>query len=164
MLKSFRPSPNMNLSDLIQPGHVIAEMRSDDQMGTIVELIDHLVTCGGLESGLREGAIAALRAREEQRSTGIGGGVAIPHCFLPGLDEVVAVFGRSTGGIDFCAVDHAPVHFVVLFMVPEAQHTLHLKTLAAIAKVLNSAEIRSRLAAAADASDILEVLAPKSPA
>lgn len=162
MLEGSRPAPQMNLADLIQPGHVIAEMKSDDQSGAIAELVDHLIASGGLASRFREEAVTALRSREEQRSTGIGGGVAIPHCFLPGLDEVVAVFGRSTGGIDFCAVDHAPVYFVVLFMVPEAQHTLHLKTLAAIAKVLNSAEIRSRLAAAADASDILDVLAPKS--
>ncbi len=165
MLEGFCSAPLMNLADLIQPGHVIAEMRSDDQMGAIAELVDHLIDSGGLARGFREEAVSALRSREEQRSTGIGGGVAIPHCFLPGLDEVVAVFGRSSGGIDFCAVDHAPVYFVVLFMVPEAQHTLHLKTLAAIAKVLNSAEIRSRLATALDAADILDVLAPKpSPA
>lgn len=158
------PFPSMSLADLIQPGRVLAEMRSDEQIPAIIELVDHLVASGTLSADLRDAAVAALKIREEQRSTGIGGGVAIPHCFLPGLDEVVAVFGRSSHGIDFCSVDHAPVHFVVLFMVPEAQHTLHLKTLAAIAKVLNSAEVRNRLAAAADETDLIEVLSPHNAA
>lgn len=152
----------MTLAELLSPGRVIAEMRSDEQDSAIEELVDHLVGAGALPPEKRDEAVAALKAREEQRSTGIGGGVAIPHCFLPGLDEVVAVFGRSSGGIDFSAVDHAPVYFVVLFMVPEAQHTLHLKTLAAIAKLLNSAETRNRLASALDESDILDVLSPQS--
>jgi mannitol/fructose-specific phosphotransferase system IIA component (Ntr-type) len=150
----------MTLADLLRPGRVIPEMRSDEQLPAIAELIERLVEVGALPSELRETALEALRLREEQRSTGIGSGIAIPHCFLPGLEEVMAVFGRSTGGIDFCAVDHAPVHYVVLFMVPEAQHALHLKTLAAIAKTLNSAETRSRLAAAADEADLLEILGP----
>ena len=153
----------MTLADLIFPGRVIAEMQSDEQFPAIDELLAHLVSVGALDHDLLETAAAALRSREEQRSTGIGGGIAIPHCFLPGLKEVVAVFGRASDGIDFCAVDHAPVHFVVLFMVPEAQHTLHLKTLAAIAKTLNSAEVRTRLAAATDEADLLEVLSPRRP-
>ncbi len=154
----------MTLADLLFPGRVIVEMQSDEHIPAIVELIDHLVAGGTLPADKRDEAIAALRHREEQRSTGIGGGVAIPHCFLPGLEQVVAIFGRSTDGIDFSAVDLAPVHFVVLFMVPEAEHSLHLQTLAAIAKTLNSAELRNRLAAAVDESDLLEVLAPKNAA
>ena len=101
-----------------------------------------------------------LSLREEERSTGIGNGVAIPHCFLPGLGEVVSVFGRSTAGIDFHAVDHVPVQFVVLFMVPEAQHSLHLQTLASIARALNPAEVRQRLADAPDEAALLDALRP----
>ena len=136
----------MTLADLLTPGCVIAEMQSDEQFPAIAELVDRLVSSGSLPDAKQAEALAALTAREEQRSTGIGGGIAIPHCFLTDLESVVAIFGRSTGGIDFCALDRAPVHFVVLFIVPESQHTLHLKTLAAIAKILNSAETRSRLA------------------
>lgn len=148
----------MTLAELLTTDRVIAEMRSDEQIPAVVELVDHLVANGDLSAELRESALAALKAREEQRSTGIGGGVAIPHCFLAGLESVTAVFGRSVGGIDFCALDRAPVHFVVLFMVPEGQHTLHLKTLAAIARILNSAEIRSRLSEATGETELVEIL------
>jgi nitrogen PTS system EIIA component len=148
----------MTLADLLTPGCVIAEMQSDEQFPAIAELVERLVTSGSLPIAKKQEALAALHAREEQRSTGIGGGIAIPHCFLAGLESVVAIFGRSPAGIDFCALDRAPVHFVVLFIVPESQHTLHLKTLAAIAKILNSAETRSRLAAAADETTLFEIL------
>jgi nitrogen PTS system EIIA component len=152
----------MTLADLLTPGCVIAEMQSDEQFPAIAELVDRLVSSGSLPAAKQAEALAALTAREEQRSTGIGGGIAIPHCFLTDLESVVAIFGRSTGGIDFCALDRAPVHFVVLFIVPESQHTLHLKTLAAIAKILNSAETRSRLAEATDESALFEILSLKA--
>jgi mannitol/fructose-specific phosphotransferase system IIA component (Ntr-type) len=152
----------MTLADLLTPGCVVAEMQSDEQFPAIAELVDRLVSSGSLPDAKQAEALAALTAREEQRSTGIGGGIAIPHCFLTDLESVVAIFGRSTGGIDFCALDRAPVHFVVLFIVPESQHTLHLKTLAAIAKILNSAETRSRLAEATDESALFEILSLKA--
>ena len=152
----------MTLADLLTPGCVIAEMQSDEQFPAIAELVDRLVSSGSMPAAKQAEALAALTAREEQRSTGIGGGIAIPHCFLTDLESVVAIFGRSTGGIDFCALDRAPVHFVVLFIVPESQHTLHLKTLAAIAKILNSAETRSRLAEATDESALFEILSLKA--
>lgn len=133
-------------------------MDSDEHWPAIVELVEHLVAEGSLAPEQREPALEALKSREDQRSTGIGGGIAIPHSFLPGIDDVITVFGRSTPGIEFGAVDRAPVHFIVLFLVPEAQHTLHLKTLAAVAKILNSADTRNRLGEAKGEEEILDIL------
>ncbi len=152
----------MALSDLILPGRILAEMRSSERIAALAELVDHLVMAGVLPGTARDVALEALTLREEQRSTGIGNGVAIPHCFLTGLDEVIAVFGRSPQGIDFHSVDHVPVRFLLLFMVPEAQHSLHLKTLATIARVLNQPEVRQRLADAPDEAAILDALRPST--
>ena len=68
------------------------------------------------------------------------------------------MFGRSGEGIDFEAIDNAPVRFIVLFMVPEAQYHTHLRTLAAIAKTLTNGQIRERLAKAKDSEAILKIL------
>ncbi|NLT71393.1 MAG: PTS transporter subunit EIIA [Verrucomicrobiaceae bacterium] len=154
----------MTLAELLTPGCVIAEMQSDERFPAIAELVAGLVASGSLPAALRSDALTALQAREEQRSTGIGGGIAIPHSFLAGLESVVAIFGRSSKGIDFSSDDRAPVHFVVLFLVPESQHTLHLQTLAAIAKILNSARTRSLLAEAADEAALFEILSPRTAA
>ena len=90
-------------------------------------------------------------------STGIGFGIAIPHCSSDQLDEVVAAFGRSSTGIEFDALDNAPVKFVVLFIVPKNQFQTHLRTLASIAKFLNDRSVRERLGAAKSAGEILAI-------
>lgn len=139
-------------------------MEAEEHWPAIEELVGQLVSIGSLPEDQQEAVLEALKLREEQRSTGIGGGIAIPHCFSESIEEVVAIFGRSHAGIDFCALDRAPVHFVVLFVVPQSQYTLHLKTLAAIAKILNSAETRQRLADAASEEEIIEILSQKAAA
>lgn len=152
----------MTLAELLSSDRVIAEMQSTEHWPAIEELVNHLVASGNLDESLKEQTLTALRAREDKRSTGIGGGIAIPHCFIADLKEVVTIFGRSTEGIEFCSLDRAPVHFVVLFLVPEAQYTMHLKTLAAIAKLLNSAETRSQLANASSEAELISILTRKA--
>ncbi len=152
----------MTLASLLTPDRVIASMEATEHWPAILELVDRLVANGDYPASGRETILASLHDREEQRSTGIGGGIAIPHAFSDDIEEVTAIFGRSTGGIEFGALDNAPVHYIVLFLVPREQYTLHLRTLAAIAKILNSAEVRNRLSEAGSVSEILDVLALKS--
>src|SRR6056297_174512 len=149
----------MTLSEILTPERVIAEIQSDDHWPVITELVDHLVETSKLTTAQKESALVALKEREDHGSTGIGGGIAIPHAKLPHLEEIVGVFGRSTTGVDFCAQDCAPVHYIVLFLVPEDQHGNHLKTLASIAKKLNSAETRKQLASAENGGEIFRILA-----
>jgi len=78
------------------------------------------------------------------------------------LDEVVAAFGRSTNGIEFDALDNAPVKFVVLFIVPKNQFQTHLRTLASIAKFLNDRSVRESLASAKSADEILSIFRDRS--
>ena len=91
-------------------------------------------------------------------STGIGFGIAIPHCSSDRIENVVAAFGRSTAGIEFDALDNAPVKFVVLFIVPKNQFQTHLRTLASIAKFLNDRTTRDKLAAAKSTDEILSIV------
>ncbi|MGB1131236.1 MAG: PTS sugar transporter subunit IIA, partial [Haloferula sp.] len=133
----------------------------EEHMDAILELVDHLIEVDLLSPNLRAEVVESLKSREEQVSTGIGYGVAIPHAFSENLDKVVAVFGRSTKGIDFEALDHCPVHSVVLFLVPKKDYHMHLQTLAAIAKMFTNCEIRKKLAAAECRKEILNILAGK---
>ncbi len=152
----------MTLASLLSPDRVIPSMEATEHWPAIIELVDRLIAVDAYPESGREAILASLHDREEQRSTGIGGGIAIPHAFSDDISEVTAIFGRSSGGIEFGALDNAPVHYVVLFLVPREQYTLHLRTLAAIAKILNSGEIRNQLSEAGDAAEILDVLALKS--
>lgn len=162
----------MKLSQLLVADQIVLEMNSADHWPAIIELVDHLVSIGHLPAAQREGVLSSLKAREEQVSTGIGSGVAIPHAFSDELEKVVAVFGRSKNGIDFEAIDNAPVHYIILFIVPRKDYHLHLRTLAAIAKLFTNSEVRRQLAEAQTRNDILAILdskparssnSPKSP-
>ena len=88
----------------------------------------------------------------------MGCGVAIPHAYLEDLTEAVAIFGRSEAGIEFASCDHAPVHFVVMMLIPESKRGQHLMTLADVGKRFLSCEVRQALAAAKDESSVLEIL------
>ncbi len=147
----------MSLASLLSAEQIIPEMKATERWPAIVELIDLLVSLGKIKPEDRESILASLKQREETMSTGIGFGIAIPHASSDRLDEVVAAFGRSTTGIEFDALDNAPVKFVVLFIVPKNQFQTHLRTLASIAKFLNDRAVRDRLAAAQSAQEILSI-------
>lgn len=148
----------MKLASLLTVEQVMLDMKSEEHWPAIVELVEHLDREGLLGPENKEDVLGALQVREDQISTGIGSGVAIPHAFSDKLENVVAMFGRSKKGIDFEALDNAPVNFVLLFVVPKKDYHMHLQTLAAIAKMFNNCEVRQQLAEAETRREILEIL------
>ena len=138
----------MKLAKLLTADQIILEMKAVEHWPSIVELVGHLVSTGQLPAEQEEEMLQAFKAREALVSTGIGSGIAIPHAFSDHLDRVIAVFGRSEAGIDFEALDNAPVHFIILFIVPRKDYHMHLRTLAAIAKMFTNCEVRRQLGAA----------------
>ena len=147
----------MSFGDLLTAEQIIPEMTATERWPAIVELIDLLMKLGKIKPDDRESILASLKQREETMSTGIGFGIAIPHCSSDRLSEVVAAFGRSSTGIEFDALDNAPVKFVVLFIVPKNQFQTHLRTLASIAKFLNDRSIRENLGKATSREEILAI-------
>lgn len=155
---------SMTLGNLLTVKQIIPEMKSTERWSAIVELIDLLTGIGKINPADKETVLAALRAREETMSTGIGFGIAIPHASSDRVGEVVAAFGRSSAGIEFDSLDNAPVKFIVLFVVPKDQFQTHLRTLAAIAKFLNDRGVRDHLATAASPEEILAIFESSTPA
>src|SRR5260370_8426735 len=112
-------------------------MRESEGCPTICGLIVALWGIKKKKTADRDSILASLKQREETMSTGIGFGIAIPHCSSDRLEEVVAAFGRSTTGIEFDALDNAPGKFVVLFIVPNNQFQPHLRTLSSTPELFN---------------------------
>ena len=147
----------MSLADLLPAEQIIPEMKATERFSAIVELIDLLVAQGKIKTEDRESILASLKKREEEMSTAIGFGIAIPHARSDRIEEVVASFGRSSQGIEFDALDNAPVKFVFLLIVPKNRFQNHLRSLASMAKFLNDRSIRESLAAAKTADEILAI-------
>ncbi|MBN8430750.1 PTS IIA-like nitrogen regulatory protein PtsN [Microbulbifer salipaludis] len=104
-----------------------------------------------------------LVARERLGSTGIGEGVAIPHCRLPGCAGPIGVLCTTSPAVDFDAIDRQPVDLLFALLVPEDSDQEHLDTLAEIAALFSDSRVREKLRAATT-SDELYALAINSAA
>ena len=91
-------------------------------------------------------------------STGIGGGVAIPHVRFDGVHRPTLGLGLSRSGIDFDALDGKPVHIVVMFAMPVDSEKEYLALLAQVMASLRTQELRETLLACATPAEVCSVL------
>jgi mannitol/fructose-specific phosphotransferase system IIA component (Ntr-type) len=99
--------------------------------------------------------IKAIFDREYVTSTGIGGGVAVPHAQLPGITDFVLALGLCPDGIDFAAKDSKPVRVVVMIAAPTDDRPAYLKTLAGVASRLNRPSSLLAMLAARDGTEAI---------
>jgi PTS system nitrogen regulatory IIA component len=145
----------MPLSDLLAPKAVVSALKASDKKETIQGLAARL---GTLIRRDPNEIFEVLLQRERLGSTGIGGGVAIPHAKLPKLEKLVGVFARLENPIDFDALDGEPVDLVFVLLAPEAAGADHLKALARIARLLRDPKVADKLRAVADSDQMFSVL------
>jgi PTS system nitrogen regulatory IIA component len=146
----------MRIQDIIPPEAVVDELRAETKEGVLRELSE--AVCRRLPALSPARLTAILMDREGLGSTGIGEGVAIPHGKIPGIDRLVAVFGRSPSGVQFASLDGKPARLFFLILAPENSAGMHLKALARISRLLKDQRFRARLLAAEGTEGISQVL------
>lgn len=146
----------MKLLDFLQKERIVPGLASRDKEAVLAELAEVLVATQTIKNG--RDAVQVLLEREKLGSTGIGEGIAIPHGKLKELKEVVAVFGRSSEGVDFDSMDGAPVHLFFLLMAPENSASTHLKALARISRLLKDRAFREELLQAESRDTLFEII------
>lgn len=95
-------------------------------------------------------------ARERLGSTGVGHGIAIPHCRVNNDDGAVGALITLQHPVEFDSIDSEPVDILFAMLVPEESHAEHLKNLAALAAALTRSEFRQRLRAAGDDNSLYQ--------
>jgi len=112
----------------------------------ILENIAQLVTSqlGGSDE-LCDQLLDNFVAREKLGSTGLGNGVAIPHCRTPGVKKIYGFLAKLTTAVDFDAIDDEPVDLIFALVVPQEKNDEHLSTLARIAAIMQDNESRQKL-------------------
>lgn len=110
------------------------------------------------DGGIRdtEQIYRALRAREDSMTTGIGGGIAIPHALVADAEHIRIVLVRLATRIPFDAIDGRPVDIVFSLIVPENETTLHLNTLAGISGLCRKSSFLRRVRTAKSSQDLWE--------
>jgi len=107
----------------------------------------------------QEALFTGLIGRERLGSTGIGEGVAIPHCRVAGISEPVGVCLQLKNPIDFDAIDRQPVDLLFVLVVPEEQCDQHLATLARLAELFSQPQHRQALRDCENSQQIIDTLA-----
>ncbi len=103
-----------------------------------------------------------LKRRENLGSTGIGRGIAIPHCRSLVVNKLRVAFGRKPGGVDFKAMDDKPVHFLFLIVAPPLEvSNQYLPVLGKIAQFGKEVDVPAKLAGLASPEDFMKLLADK---
>jgi len=146
----------MKILDVLHKETIIANLQARDKKGVLEELVLPVSVRTGISP---RDLVRVLMERERLGSTGIGGGIGIPHGKIQSLEDLVLGVGISHPGVDFESLDGRPTHIFFLLMTPENSAGLHLKILARISRVLKNETFKEKLLAATEADDIQSAIA-----
>lgn len=132
----------MKLVDLIHTPSIVPDFQATDRNGVIRELIQSLADHGGIDPKDVETIAQTAIAREKLGSTGFGKGVAVPHVKHDCIKQMTATIGRSSRGVDFTALDRAPVFTVVILLSPQSAPEEHLAAMEKIFRYLQRENFR----------------------
>jgi mannitol/fructose-specific phosphotransferase system IIA component (Ntr-type) len=149
----------MQLRDFIRDGDVRLDLSARTKDAALAELIALL----DLPPEQDRLLVRVLERRESLGSTGIGAGVAIPHCRTQLVGRLRVLFGRSASGIEWEAIDHRPVHYVFLLVAPPIEVSNdYLPVLGRIAQLMKDPGVAGRLAGAGTVEQFFGILDQKS--
>lgn len=146
----------MLLTELLSPDRIKIPLISSRKEDILRELVGALALDAMLDAGE---VLRAVEEREAVLSTGVGGGVAIPHGKAESVDTLVLAAGVAPGGVDFEALDGQPVQLFFLLVGPESAAGEHVKALSRISRLLRRETFRARLAEASSAQQFYDILA-----
>jgi len=146
----------MKISDFLSKDLIIADLRETEKCKVLEELVEFVAQkIAGIDAGE---LLKVLLDREQMGSTGIGDGIAIPHGKLKDLKQIIAVFGKSSRGVAFDAMDGRPVYLLFLLIAPENSAGVHLKALARLSRLLKRNGFRQKLMNLSDAEQLYQVI------
>ena len=148
----------MKFVDFVCFEAAIAELKAGDRDGVIAELVSALDKAGRLGKGNCEEITKAMIKRENQATTGMGKGVAVPHVKHHAVKDVVAALGQSSTGIDFSALDKQPVYSVILLVSPVDDPDRHLQAMEHVFRHLQQERFRRFLRQSHRAEQIEDLL------
>ena len=146
----------MRLGSLTRPELIFADLPAADRQEVLRAFADRIAGLGLVKSG--EELFQRLWEREQLGSTGIGAGIAIPHCKLQGLAHGIVAVGLVPGGVDFGAADGRPVQVLFLVVSPSGAPAEHLQILAAISRWVRAGRHAERILALRQPAEVYDLL------
>ncbi|MGB1867868.1 MAG: PTS sugar transporter subunit IIA [Porticoccaceae bacterium] len=135
----------MKITDVLTPAMTNCDLAGGSKKRVLENLSAFITEQLGGDSEQSDGLFHNLVARERLGSTGIGSGVAIPHCRSSGFKRIHGCLIKLQNPVDFDAPDDQPVDLIFALVVPEEKNDEHLATLARIANLMQTESSRESL-------------------
>ena len=146
----------MKISDLLIKDRINLDVKSTNKVDIIKELATLHEKTGVLND--YDGYVKALMAREDQSSTGIGEGIAIPHAKTEFVKEPALAMGRKPEGIDYDSLDGEPATLFFMIAAPDGANNTHIETLARLSQLLLDDDFKAALENAKTADEVLDII------
>ena len=146
----------MKLTDILRKEYIIPSLKGTTKEECIRAMIDVLAENKVVTN--RDRIYEAVMAREEIMTTGVGNGIAIPHCKDSSTTEFAVALGITENSIDFDAIDGNPVHIIFLLVGPESQPGMHIKLLSRISRLMSKEDVRDQLLKLKTSDEIFNLL------
>jgi PTS system nitrogen regulatory IIA component len=139
----------MDIKDFLSANSVLVDVRAADKAGLLCELAHRAASALKLPA---DAVADEIEKRDDLGSTGIGGGVSIPHARLREVKKPFGLLARVKAPIEFEAIDGQPVDIVFLLLLPASSQLDQLNALAAVARKLRQPDVLRKLREAPDAA------------
>ena len=146
----------MKLAELLTEDLILPSLSGKDVPSILMEFSNAI--CGSGKYSNQELLFQRLLERESQESTGIGNGIAIPHCKVDNLAQVILAIGYADSGVNFKAIDGQPTSFFFVVISPSNSSVLHLRTLAALSRLLKSQAFLARLGQRPGKNELIQLI------
>ncbi len=146
----------MEIRDFLSLEHVLVDAEASDKVQLIEALAARAASALRLEGGV---IVSAVAKREALGSTGVGGGIALPHARIDGLKRPFGLLARVAAPIEFDAVDGKPVDVVFMLLLPASSHGEQLNILASVARKLREGEVLQKIRSATDTAEVFRAIA-----
>lgn len=149
----------MKITELLTSQTIELNLQASSKEAVIEELIRKLDKAGKLSNPNK--FKEAIFAREEQSTTGIGEGIAIPHAKTSAVKTPAIMFGRSKSGINYDSLDGQPAHLFFMIAASEGANNAHLQTLSRLSSFLMDMEFRKKLETASTVDEVIAAINDK---
>jgi len=149
----------MEIADILTAGGVVPNLRVTSKKQALQELARR---AADITRQNERAIFDVLIERERLGTTGVGGGIAIPHGKLPGLKRLFGLFARLERPVDFDAIDEQPVDLIFLLLAPDGAGADHLKALARVSRLLRDRSICEKLRGSDTADAIYALLTDRT--
>jgi len=153
----------VKILDYLKKDNIVLGVKSRSKKKLIEEIVSYMVKKRIIAPRLKKEIIKLIMKREAMGSTGIGQGVALPHCRTEKAKKIILIFANSKEGVEFNALDNEPVNVIFFIIIPDSKKNedkIHegLELLSKLSKLLKDRFFRKALTEANTEEEVIKII------